>query len=55
VRVMLRCRPLSSGEVADGRSMVVAVSEPLKRVTLQATRPGDAEVWVLVSAAEGER
>lgn len=43
MHVMLRCRPLSSGEVAEGRKNVVTVSEPAKNVTLQAARPGDAE------------
>ena len=44
MRVMLRCRPLSSGEVAEGRKTVVSFNEPAKTVMLQAARPGDAGV-----------
>lgn len=42
MRVMLRCRPLSDGEVADGRKAVVSIEEPAKRVTLNAARAGEA-------------
>lgn len=43
VRVMLRCRPLSSGETADGRTAVVRVDEAKRQVVLSAARAGDAQ------------
>ena len=42
VQVMLRCRPLSDVEVAEGRENVVTVNESAESVTLQAARLGDA-------------
>lgn len=44
MRVMLRCRPLSSGEAADGRKIVLTVNEASKDATLQGVRHGNAEV-----------
>ena len=44
MQVVLRCRPLSSVELAEGRKNIVVVSEIAKSVTLQAARPGDAGV-----------
>lgn len=43
VRVVLRCRPISSGETKEGRRLVVQVDEAARQVVLHAARAGDVE------------
>lgn len=43
MRVVLRCRPISSGETKEGRRLVVQVDEAARQVVLHAARAGDVE------------